>query len=277
MSQGRGPTNRWLIGLLLSLSACGSPNGEPVEGSEETFVIASTTSTQDSGILDALVTGFEKRFPRYSAKVIAVGSGEALELGATGDADVLFVHSPLDEKEFMRTGKGLYRKSVMSNAFAIAGPPSDPAGISDASSVREAFEKIARTSSAFVSRGDGSGTHKRESEIWRSISIEPKGTWYLESGQGMGETITIAQEKSAYLLTDTATFRVFGSKTDLELLFKGGDDLKNPYSVIPIRDARRPKAAAAFADWLTGPFGQKLVREFGKSKYGEPLFSPAEV
>lgn len=267
----------WLTSLLLTMPACGLQRMGPGEAPRETFVIASTTSTQDSGILDALVAAFEKRFPHHAAKVLAVGSGEAIQLGANGDADVLLVHSPTDEEEFMKTGKGLYRRAVMSNGFAIAGPVSDPARILDVSSVEEAFEKIAGSSSTFVSRGDGSGTHNNESKIWQSISIEPKGSWYLESGQGMGETITIAAEKSAYLLTDTATFRVFGSKTDLEILFEGGDALKNPYSVIPIRRALHAEGAKAFAEWLTGHSGQKVIREFGMTRYGKPLFAPAEA
>lgn len=267
---------RWLTSLLLIIPACDSPKID-ADAHRETFVIASTTSTQDSGILDSLVPAFEKQFPKYSAKVVAVGSGEAMQLGANGDADVLLVHSPPDEEEFMKTGKGLYRRAVMSNSFAVAGPDSDPAMIRDVTSAEEAFKKIAAASSTFMSRGDRSGTHKEELRIWRSISTEPSGSWYLESGQGMGETITIAAEKSAYLLTDTATFKVFGSKTALELLFQGGDSLKNPYSVIPIVGARRAQAAKAFAEWMTGTSGQRLIREFGRKKYGEPLFTPAEL
>ncbi|HVF11886.1 MAG TPA: substrate-binding domain-containing protein, partial [Actinomycetota bacterium] len=182
---------RWLTSLLLIMSACSSPKVE-ADARRDTFVIASTTSTQDSGILESLVPAFEKQFPRYSAKVVAVGSGEAMQLGAKGDADVLLVHAPPDEEEFMKTGKGLYRRAVMSNSFAIAGPDSDPAKIRGVSSAEEAFQKIAATSSTFLSRGDRSGTHKKELKIWRSISTEPSGSWYLESGQGMGETITIA-------------------------------------------------------------------------------------
>lgn len=245
--------------------------------SRATLVVASTTSTQDSGLLDALTPAFERANPPLRAKVVAVGSGEAMELGRRGDADVLLVHSPKDEEKFMQEGRGISRTPVMSNDFVIAGPNSDPAKIGPSPNGVEALTKIAETKSLFLSRGDESGTHKRELDLWKRAGFVPQGPWYLSSGQGMAETLTIASEKRAYVLTDTATFKVVQSKAGIATLFSGDEFLVNPYSVIPVKGSRKSKAAQLFADWLTGPEGQSFIRAFGKERFGSPLFDPARA
>lgn len=255
--------------LLLICLACGPG------GSRDTFVLASTTSTQDSGLLDALTAEFEKDFPQHRVKVVAVGSGEAMELGRRGDADVLLVHSPDDEEEFMAAGLGVSRRPVMSNDFVIAGPLADLAGIAGSPVAAEAFIRIANTRSPFVSRGDQSGTHRRELKTWVAAGVNPSGEWYSETGQGMAETIIIASERNAYLLTDIATFTVVNEKAALGVLFRGDPLLVNPYSVIPVKAARRSDAARAFADWITGAEGQTFIGHFGADEYGAPLFVPA--
>lgn len=261
---------RKVLALLLLFAAC-SPAAEPTPRNE-TFVLAATTSTQDSGILDALTDRFEKDHP-WRVKVVAVGSGEALDLGRRGDADVVLAHSPEAEKKFIAEGHGVSRKPVMRNDFVIAGTESDPAHVRDESSAVEAFERIARSESLFVSRGDESGTHTRELETWKTAGIRLNGNWYLSTGQGMAETLIVASERKAYVLTDTATLRVMGSKIELEVLFEGDKTLDNPYHVIPVKRARRPEAAEAFATWITGA-GQAFIAEFGRVQYGTPLFVP---
>ncbi|MGH9194469.1 MAG: substrate-binding domain-containing protein [Acidimicrobiia bacterium] len=264
-----------LLLLLLALTACSrSPADSGSSGSGGgTFVLASTTSTQDSGLLDALTAEFEKDHP-WRVKVVAVGSGEALDLGRRGDADVLLVHSPDSEKQFMDEGLGVYRKPVMRNDFVIAGPSSDPAGITGGTQAIEAFRRIAETQSLFISRGDESGTHTRELKTWKSAAIEPQGEWYSESGQGMAETLLIASERGAYVLTDTATPKVMTGKIGLKILVDGDPALINQYSVITLKKARKPEAGEALAKWIVGPSGQTFIGRFGVERYGAPLFVP---
>jgi tungstate transport system substrate-binding protein len=245
------------------------------QASRQTFVVASTTSTQDAGLLDALTPAFERANPHLRTKVVAVGSGEAMELGRRGDADVLLVHSPKDEEQFMQEGRGLSRTPVMSNDFVIAGPTSDSAEIRSSPNGVEAFTRIAGTQSLFLSRGDESGTHRRELDLWKRAGIVPRGRWYLSSGQGMAETLMIASEKRAYVLTDTATFKVVQGKAGITTLFSGDEILVNPYSVIPVMGSRKGKAAQVFAEWISGPEGQDFIGAFGKDRFGSPLFEPA--
>lgn len=261
---------RWLASLLIVLAACAAPS---VSGGEP-FVLASTTSTQDSGLLDSLTRAFEAAHPGLRVKVIAVGSGEALELARHGDADVLLAHSPAQEERFMQEGFGVYRRAVMRNNFIVVGPGSDPAGVRRSGNAGEAFASIARSGAEFVSRGDESGTHARELAIWERAGVGDLGRWHLETGQGMGETLVVASERGAYTLTDTATYRVMERRLRLEVLLPNDPELVNPYSVIPVRRAGKPKAAAAFAQWITGPRGQAFIGEFGRKEYGAPLFVP---
>lgn len=260
------------IGLvvLIGMTSCTSASSH----SGTTFVVASTTSVQDSGLLDVLVPSFESDYPNLRAKVVAVGSGEAMDLGKRGDADVLLVHSPKQEENFMNDGLGLFRGRVMKNNFVIAGPESDPADISGAPDASAALKRISVAPSRFLSRGDESGTHQRELDIWARAGVEPWGDWYVESGQGMAETLAIADQTAAYALTDSATFRVMARRISLEILFRGDPVLVNPYSVIPVKSARHKDAALAFAGWVTGQKGQQVIRDFGAKEYGSSLFEP---
>ncbi|MEI8334444.1 MAG: substrate-binding domain-containing protein [Chloroflexota bacterium] len=241
------------------------------------LILATTTSTQDSGLLDVLVPAFEQA-TGYVVKTVSVGSGQALKMGQEGNADVLLVHSPAAEKTFMDDGWGVDRRLVMHNYFQIVGPKDDPAGIRGMTSAADAFKKIADSGSTFVSRGDGSGTEAKELAIWKTAGITPAGnTWYLQSGQGMGPTLQIASEKGAYTLTDNATFLSNSSKLALEVLVQGDPVLLNIYHVISVNPEKWPKVniggATAFSDFLTSPAGQELIGSFG-SEYGQPLFIP---
>jgi tungstate transport system substrate-binding protein len=265
--------------VLVALVACstqGANTSTQTPTKVETFVLASTTSTQDSGFLDAVGPVFEKAYPKYRIKVVAVGSGEALNLGRKGDADVLLVHSPDDEVKFMDEGYGLWRKLVMRNDFVIVGPKSDPAAAALITSAAAAFGKIAAAQSPFVSRGDQSGTHKKELKLWAAAAVTPSGSWYLSSGQGMAETLRITSEKRAYTLTDTATFSAVAKTVDLAIVFAGDPALKNPYSVIPLKNAQHQAAGLTFANWIISPAGQRFIYGFGRKQYGKALFIPAE-
>ena len=245
------------------------------------LILVSTTSTQDSGLFDELIPAFEKA-TGYKVKVIAVGSGEAIKLGEEGEADVLLVHSRKAEDKFIADGYGINRKDVMHNDFIIVGPESDPAKIKGMESAAEAFKAIADSGSIFLSRADDSGTHKKELSIWETAQVKPAGGWYIETGQGMGETLQIAQEKLGYTLTDNATWFATKSSPGSSLveLVKGEKALYNPYGVIAVNPGEHPglkinyKGALAFIDFITGEQGQKIIKEFGIMEYGKPLFYP---
>lgn len=245
------------------------------------LILASTTSTQDSGLFDELIPAFEK-VSVYKVKVIAVGSGEAIKLGVKGEADVLLVHSRKAEDQFVADGYGINRKDVMHNDFIIVGPESDPAKIKGMESAAEAFKAIADSGSIFLSRADDSGTHKKELSIWEKAQVNPAGDWYIETGQGMGETLIIAQEKQGYTLTDNATWFATKSSPGSSLveLVKGDKALYNPYGVIAVNPEKHPnlkinyKGATAFIDFITGGQGQKIIKEFGVAEYGKPLYYP---
>lgn len=239
------------------------------------LILATTTSTQDSGLLDVLVPAFQQA-TGYVVKTVPVGSGQALQMGQDGNADVLLVHSPAAEKTFMDAGWGVDRRLVMHNYFQIVGPSADPAGIKGLTSAADAFKKIAAASATFVSRGDGSGTETKELAIWKTASITPKGNaWYLQSGQGMGPTLQIASEKGGYTLTDNATFLANSAKLSLAVLVQGDPVLLNIYHVMSVNPAKWPKVnavgAKAFADYVTSAAGQQLIASFG-SQYGGSLF-----
>ncbi|HEX9093959.1 MAG TPA: substrate-binding domain-containing protein [Coriobacteriia bacterium] len=241
------------------------------------IVLASTTSTQDSGLFDVLIPAFEKAEPSYKVKVIAVGSGEAIKLGEKKDADVLLVHSPSAETSFVAGGFGVNRKSVMYNDFVIVGPAADPAGVKGSAKASDAFAKIAAAGSVFVSRGDNSGTYTKEKSIWASATVDPAGqSWYLSTGQGMGETLKVAMEKLGYTLVDRATWLTAKEKLpDIALLVEGDKKLFNPYSVIEVVGAKDAAGAKAFSDWIVGADGQKVIGEFGVQKYGQQIFVPS--
>ena len=249
----------------------------PAKPAAPTLVLATTTSTQDTGLLDALLPAFEKQ-THIQVKVIAVGSGEALAMGRRGDADVLLVHSKAAEDVFMAEGHGFARFDVMHNDFVLMGPAADPAHVRGADAV-EAFQRIAAAAAPFVSRGDQSGTHVKELALWKKAGVEPEGqAWYVSAGQGMGETARIASEKQAYALIDRGTWLAMAARLDLPLLCEGGADLLNGYRVIVVDPAKHPQAhvseAWTFAKWLVSPATQKRIGEFGRAKYGRPLFVP---
>jgi tungstate transport system substrate-binding protein len=253
--------------LLLALLACGQEGPSRV-------LLATTTSVEDSGLLDTLLPAFREDNPQYEIEYVAVGSGQALELGRRGDADVIFAHSPNDEQEFIDTGYGLARQAVMHNEFIVLGPPDDPAGIRGLSDATEAFRRIAADSAPFVSRGDDSGTHRKEQAIWARAGVVPQTPWYLEAGVGMGDALRIASERNAYILSDISTWLYNRKGLNLETLVQRDPDLVNRYSVIRVKDAKHPAGAAAFADWLISARAQQLIRTFGVEQLGQAIFVP---
>jgi tungstate transport system substrate-binding protein len=207
-------------------------------------------------------------------KTVAVGSGEALEMGAAGNADVLLAHSPAAEEQFMADGHGVSRVAVMHNDFVVVGPPDDPAHAGRAATASEAFAGIAAAQAPFASRADQSGTNAKELALWQQAGITPSGPWYLETGQGMGETLTIAGQKRAYTLSDRGTY-LATRNLDLDIVTEGGDELQNPYHVIVVDHPGTNRACAtAFSDWLVAPETQQLIGDFGVDRFGQPLFFP---
>jgi tungstate transport system substrate-binding protein len=242
-------------------------------------ILATTTSTYDSGLLDELLPAFEEE-TGFKVKPIAVGTGEAIAMGERGEADVILVHARSSEDEFVEGGYGIGRKDVMHNDFVIIGSESDPAAVKGMSSAGEAFQAVSETENLFVSRGDNSGTNKKELKIWENAGISPQGDWYVESGQGMGATLRIADEKQAYTMTDRGTYLSQEETLSLIILVEGDEILFNPYGVIPVNPDKHKdidinyEGACAFADFITGEKGQAIIKEFGVEKYGQPLFYP---
>lgn len=255
--------------VLMLAVACG--------GAGDELILATTTSTEDSGLLDVLVPLFEER-TGYAVKTIAVGSGAALRLGEEGEADVILAHSPDAEEEFMAAGHGANRRLVMHNDFVIVGPAGDPAGIRGLDDAAEAFRRIAAAGAAFLSRGDESGTHTKELKIWGSAGVNPSGRWYQETGTGMGPTLLVADEKGGYTLSDRGTYLAQRDNLVLEVLVEGDPALFNVYHVMQVNPAKSRRinadAAAAFVQFITSDDVQKVIRDFGADKYGRPLFVP---
>ena len=243
-------------------------------GSDE-LILATTTSTQDSGLLDALIPQFEKEHD-YKVKTIAVGSGEALRLAGEGEADVVLAHSPKAEEDFMAAGNGESRLVVMHNDFIIVGPVDDPAGIKGATNAGDAVKKIATAEALFLSRGDQSGTNTKELSLWTSAGIQPSGTWYQETGQGMGATLNVASDKQGYTLSDRGTYLAQKANLDLELLVEGDKALFNQYHVIVVDPKKHSnvnaEGARAFASFITSPTVQATIAQFGVKQYGQALF-----
>lgn len=266
-----------LIVLASALGAC-APATQSAP-SNPNLILATTTSTQDSGLLDVLIPLFETE-SGYTVQTVAVGSGQAMKMGEEGNADVLLVHAPASEVTFMENGFGKDRALVMHNDFIIVGPASDPAGIKG-TAVVEALKLISARSGTFVSRGDDSGTHKAELALWKKAEFDPKAAasaWYLESGQGMGATLAIASEKNAYTLTDRATYLANKANLQLEILVEGDKSLLNVYHVITVNNEKWPKAnydgAVTFLKFMTESSTQKTISQFGVDKFGQPLFYP---
>lgn len=242
--------------------------------------LATTTSTENSGLLYALIPPFEKMFD-VKVDVIPVGTGKAMQLGRSGDVDVILVHDPVSEERFIAQGWGINRREVMYNDFIIIGPKTDPVHIRGIKSASQAFAKIAKMKYPFISRGDGSGTHKKEVSLWKDAGIKPQGSWYYETGQGMGAVIRMAHEKMAYTLADRGTYLVFRDKVNLVVLLEGDDRLFNPYSIIAINPAKFPHVnyidAMTFIGWLTSREGQGIIKGFAKDRFGQPLFIPMAI
>ena len=247
----------------------------PARADDRFITLGSTTSTRDSGLLDHLLPLFKAK-TGVEVHVVAVGSGQAFVLGRKGDVDVLLVHDRPAEDEFVADGAGIERRDVMYNDFVLVGPRADPAGVHGLHDAPAALAKIAAKQSPFASRGDGSGTHQAERRLWHAAAVEPSGTWYRETGSGMGATLNTASGMGAYALTDRATWDTFANRGDLELLVDGDPRLRNPYSVILVNPARQPHVkvndARRFADWLTSPDGQAAIGAFQRD--GKPLFAP---
>jgi len=265
--------------LVFSLAGCAvedEPADEPVveEPIEATaLVLASTTSTQDSGLFDVLIPAFEEAYPEYKVEVIAVGTGEALELGQNKDADVLLVHAKAKEETFVTDGFGTERMDVMYNDFIIVGPAADPAGVKGMTVV-DALKTISTAGASFVSRGDESGTHTAEKNLWTKAAITPAGAWYMSAGKGMGDVLKIASETPGYTLTDRATYLNLEDTLGLEILVEGDTVLYNQYGVIPVTEASNQEGAQAFADWIVSEEGQAIIAEYGVEEFGQPLFFP---
>jgi len=272
-----------LIVLAVALGACAhvtpATTELPAGPSNPNLILATTTSTQDSGLLDVLIPLFEAE-SGYTVQTVAVGSGQAMKMGEDGNADVLLVHAPASEVTFMENGFGKNRALVMHNDFVIVGPAADPAGIKGMTVV-DALKSLSAGNATFVSRGDDSGTHKAELSLWKKAEFDPKGAapaWYLEAGQGMGATLTIASEKGAYTLTDRATYLANKDNLQLEVMVEGDNALLNVYHVITVNPEKWPKVnyegAIALSTFITSPATQTVIGNFGVDKYGQQLFIP---
>jgi tungstate transport system substrate-binding protein len=271
----------------LALAGCATaPAPAPTEAPKGTLremTLSTTTSTNDSGLLSVILPDFEAKF-NARVKVVAVGTGAAIKLGQDGNADVVLVHARAQEDEFVKSGFGINRRDVMYNDFILVGPAADPAGIAGLPSAAEALKRIAAAKAGFVSRGDKSGTNTKELELWKAAGIEPAGPWYSAIGQGMGETLTFANERNAYTLADRGTWLARAAKLQGLKVVVGGQNISenkdkallNPYGVIPVNPAKYPAIKAdlaeAFAVWITSIPTQEKIAAFGKAEFGQPLF-----
>lgn len=262
-----------IVFLILFITGITSTQAQP-----KTIILATTTSTQDSGLLDVLLPIFEKK-TGYFVKTIAVGSGQAMAMGQKGEADVLLIHSPAAEKKFISEGFGANQRLIMHNDYIIVGPPGDPAKIKGLKPTSEAFKKIASEKALFLSRGDNSGTHSKEREIWKAGGINPEGEkWYQQTGLGMGQTLSVTAEKKGYTLADRGTYLALKKNLGLDILVEGDAILLNIYHVIEVNPVKWPKVngagAKAFADFMVSKETQEIIKTFGVDKFGSPLFFP---
>ncbi len=260
---------------LLALVAFGVPSAR---ADTKTIILATTTSTQDSGLLDVLLPVFEKD-TGYFVKTVSVGSGQAMKMGEKGEADVLLVHSPDAEKKMVEQGFAINRRLVMHNDFIIVGPPADPAKIRNVKSSKDALKKIAAANALFLSRADNSGTNALEKKLWKAIGLNPEGQkWYQQTGLGMGETLNVTAEKKGYTITDRGTYLSLKKILGLDILVEGDPSLLNIYHVMEVNPAKWPKVnqagAKAFADFMVSKKAQEIIKTFGVKKFGAPLFFP---
>jgi tungstate transport system substrate-binding protein len=256
--------------MMLTLFAC-------KEEAPQKLILATTTSTENSGLLAEILPDFEEK-TGITVEVVAIGTGAALQKGRDGDADILLVHAKASEEEFVSENHGLRRSDVMYNDFVIVGPKEDPAGLKSAGSdVKAALQMILESEAIFVSRGDDSGTHKKEKSLWASMDAEPNGDWYLQVGKGMGDTLSMTNELLGYTMTDRATYLSMQDNLELEIVLEGDALLFNQYGIIPVNpdknDMINAEAAEKFEEWLLND-AQELIKTFGIEKYGQPLFVP---
>jgi tungstate transport system substrate-binding protein len=266
-----------VVVLLLFFGLLVGTDGHAAEKASRNVILSTTTSTQDSGLLDVLVPLFQKQ-SGYNVKTISVGTGQSLELAAKGDADVALVHAPSLEKKYVANDKLQNRRLVMYNDFVIIGPKDDPAKIAKLKSAGAALKAVEQAKAPFVSRGDNSGTHNLEKSLWKAAGLQPSGSWYIESGQGMGATLGIAQERNAYTVTDRGTYLALQRRVTLPILVEGDRTLLNIYSVLEVNPVNGSRVNAvggkAFADFMVSDQAQKLIKSFGVEKFGQPLFVP---
>lgn len=269
-----------LLAFVALVAGCSSapkttPAPEATKPANPDVILATTTSTQDSGLLDVIIPKFEQK-TGYKIKTVAVGTGQALAMGEKGEADVMLVHAPASEKPLVEKGVAINRRLVMHNDFILVGPAADPAQVKGTKTTTEALKKISAANAAFISRGDDSGTHKKEKDLWKAAGVTPAGQWYQQTGQGMGQTLTVANEKGGYTLTDRATYLAQKKNLKLEILLEGDAPLLNIYHVMEVNKAKFEKVnaegAKAFADYLLSQEGQETIKNFGVDKYGQSLF-----
>lgn len=261
--------------FLIFLMCCFGFNLSARAEENNAVILATTTSVSDTGLLDVLVEAFQKK-SGITVKAIAVGTGQALQLGMQGEADIVWVHSPDDEKQFVEEGYGINRTTFMHNDFVLLGPENDPAKVKGTANIIDAFKKISEAKALFVSRGDKSGTHKKELKLWKETGITPDKERYLETGQGMAQTVQVANEKQAYSLVDRSTYLSLQKKLNLIIVSQGDEKLRNNYSLILVNPEKFPKvnakAAKAFFDYLLSKDTKEIVEAFGKEKFGQQLF-----
>jgi tungstate transport system substrate-binding protein len=267
-----------IAALLFAFGAANIFAGMAAAPKQKNIILATTTSTQDTGLLDVLIPIFEKE-TGYFVKTIAVGSGQAMAMGQKGEADVMLVHSPDVEKKIVADGFGVNRRLVMHNDFVILGPAADSAKIKGEKSASVAFKEIAGANALFISRGDNSGTHSQEKRLWKAAGVNPEGQkWYQQTGLGMGQTLNVTAEKKGYTLADRGTYLAMKKNLNLDILVEGDSALLNIYHVIEVNNAKWPKVnvagAKAFADFMVSKKTQDIIKTFGIDKFGSPLFFP---
>lgn len=277
-ARGAPPATTTLASAASPGTPARAPTPLPRTGGPKDLILSTTTSTQDSGLLDILIPRFEQQ-TGYRVKTVAVGSGAAIALGQRGESDVVLAHAPNNERQFVASGAGVNRQLVMYNDFIIVGPPEDPAGIKGLTDALAVLRQIAAKGSPFISRGDNSGTQQLELQLWQEAGITPKGqSWYTESGTGMGQTLQIADQRRAYTISDRATYLSFQDRVKLAILVERDERLLNIYHVIAVNPEKFPAVnaagARAFIDFLLSADTQRVIGEFGRDKYGQSLFTP---
>ena len=257
-----------LAAIVCAIGACdGSESARPAD-----VLVATTTSVEDAGLLEVFADALDDALPHHRVRFVAAGSGQALELARRGDADVVLVHDPAAEQRFVDAGHGDRRRTIMRNDFIVVGPAADPARVRDAVTTAEAFRRIAQAGVTFLSRGDSSGTHRKEVALWKDAGVAPAGGWYREAGVGQGDLLRMASERAAYAITDRGTYRYHAAQLELDVLHADQPPLDNPYSVIVATRARNVEGARVVADWLSSAAARALIQAHGTERFGSPLF-----